>query len=142
MLKKIVSDWHCARGNVLRKEVEDSILRINGLEPETNLLICLTLADSYASLFKDNGPITNMFNDGQKTIAKMLAKKARERFNFNMGQGYGLFFLSAYVEAHALPGEDALYVKNMLHDLVQTALETAKNYDDLRVAESSTTGAQ
>ena len=135
MFGKLINNWHAARGDILRKEVEDAILRLNGMGPEINMHACLTMADAYRFLLERYGSITNMTNQGQKLTAKMLSKKARGKFHFNVGQGYGLFLLSAYVEAHALPGKDVAFVKNTMCSMLQAALETAANFDEAKKAE-------
>jgi hypothetical protein len=120
--------WHEARGNVLRKEFEDSMLRLPALGDEVNLRASLTMADGFHKLAQRFGSLSNVSNDGKKKIAAQLKEEAKQSFDFDMGRGYGLALLSMLFESEALPGEDAEYVSRMALQMLQAALQV---YEDV-----------
>jgi hypothetical protein len=126
---KMIANWREARGSALRREVEDTMLRLGPAGDEVNFHACLAMADSYHSLLERCGSISNMSAKGKKSTAKMLYQKARGCFDLNMGQGCGLFLLSAYVEAQTLPGNDAAFVKESMETMLQAALQAKKDMD-------------
>lgn len=127
MFRKIFQGWQEARGAILRKELEDTILRLNQLGTDTNQRACEALFLSYQFIEERHGSISNISNEGKKQLAKIIAKKARENFNLDMGKGYGLFMLSAYLESSALPGEDAAFVKAVCEEFIEMAMLEHKN---------------
>lgn len=76
-----------------------------------------------------------MTDKGKKTIAKMLLDKAQGKFDFNVGQGYGLFLLSAYYESSALPGEDAAFVHSVVVEMLESALQVKANFEAVQKTE-------
>lgn len=123
MFKKIRSRWREARGDVLRKEVEDSICRLRAAAADVNARCAETFAIAYQQIIKEYGPLSNVSNDAKRAISKVLLQTAKTSFDLNMGRGYGLALLSAHLEAQTLPGEDAKFVLHVTQNMLDAALK-------------------
>ena len=129
MFEKIVTAWQEARANRLLKELEDSILRLRSYDNTVQLYVHTTVSDVYDLIIKQFGSLDNISYDGKKQLAKMYKKKAKEKFNFNLGQGYGLFFISAFLESKILPGEDARLVEQISTELLDSARNSTEDFN-------------
>jgi hypothetical protein len=127
MFERIKRQWREARGEGLRREFEDAILRLNGLGPEVNARASLTLAKSLRELEANHGPLANISNDGKVRLAKQLRQFAKQKFTFDMGTGYGLALLSMYVESQAVPGPHGRFVESASQDFVSAARQVEQS---------------
>ena len=127
MFRKLRTRWQEADGDVLRKEVEDSIFRLQSADKHVNAICVQTMASTYRKIENSYGPLSNVSNKGKLQIAKTLLEQAKNIFDNNMGQGHGLFLLSAYLKAQALPGEDAQFVIQVTQDVLEKAQELTKD---------------
>ncbi|MCI0564003.1 MAG: hypothetical protein MN733_36470 [Nitrososphaera sp.] len=121
MFRKMKEMWQEARGSVLRKELDDAIMRLSGVGDDVKLRASLAMADAFHKLTQKLGSLANVSNDGKKKIAAQLNEEGKQSFDFDMGHAYGLALLSMLVEAEALPGDDAKYVHRMTLEILQAA---------------------
>lgn len=131
--------WQEARSNVLRKELDDAILRLSGLGDEVKVRASLAMADAFHKLTQRPVSLANVSNEGKKKIAAQLNDEGKRSFDFDMGHAYGLALLSMMIEAEALPGADAMYVQRITREMLQAALQayeggTDKSKDEADVA--------
>lgn len=127
MFEGIKRQWREARGEGLRREFEDAILRLNGLGPEVNVRASLTLANALRELETQYGPLTNISNDGKMRLAKQIRQAAKQKFTLDMGSGYGLALLSMHIESQAVPGDHGRFVQAATQDLLKSALEVEQS---------------
>ena len=59
----------------------------------------------------------------KRQTAKQLLKTAQQAYPSDEARGQGLFLLSAYIEAMALPGPDAVYVCSATQALCEAGAE-------------------
>jgi hypothetical protein len=128
MFRKMKEMWQEARGNVLRKELDDAIMHLNGLGDEVELRASLAMADAFHKLTQKLGALANVSNDDKKEIAAQLREKGKQFFDSDMGHAYGLALLSMLLETETLLGDDAEYVHHVTHDILQAALRA---YEDV-----------
>ena len=126
MFKGIKNSWNKARADVLRKEVEDIIQRLQTAEEAVNFRSATTLAEAYKNIESQFGLISNVSNNGKKQLAKKLLQDAKITFDFDMGKGIGLAILSAYLESMTLPGDDAKFVESVTFRMIDAALTVAE----------------
>jgi hypothetical protein len=107
MFSAITNLWRDARGSVLKKEVVDALDRLLQSHADVQALAVITFLAALKSTEQEYGSINNLSNDRRRAIAKGFKNVARGAFDSNVGGGYGLFLVSAYIEASALPGRDA-----------------------------------
>jgi len=129
MFERIKRQWREARGEGLRREFEDAVLRLNGLGPEVNARASLTLAKSLRELEAKYGPLTNISNDGKLRLAKQIRQAAKQKFTFDMGTGYGLALLSMHIESQAVPGDHGRFVQSSSQGFVDAALQVEQSTD-------------
>ena len=107
MFSAIANLWRGARGSVLRKEVIDGLDKLSLSHVDVQALCAITFLDALKSVQQEFGSINNLSNDRRRALAKRFNTLARQTFDDNVGGAYALFLVSAYLEASALPGEDA-----------------------------------
>lgn len=117
MFRAIANLWREARGDGLRKEVADVLDKLSQAHTQVQAISYMAFLDALVAVQHEFGPTNNLSNDRRRELAKKLQATARQRYNDNVGGSYGLFLMSAYLEASALPGRDA-----------QTALEMVTQY--------------
>jgi len=122
MFSGIKKRWREARGDTLRVEVEDLVLKLQAADEAVNQRAVITLYEEYKNLESQFGEINNISDSGKVKLAKRLTKSARYVFEYDMGKGYGLLILSAYLESQALPGDDAEYVGLLTRQMLNAAL--------------------
>lgn len=127
MFESIKRQWREARGEGLRCEFEDAILRLNGLDPEVNARASLTLAKALHEVETQHGPLTNISNDGKIRLAKQIRQAAKQKFTFDMGSGYGLALLSMHLESQTVPGDHGRFVQTAMQDFVKAALQVEQS---------------
>jgi len=129
MFSSIKNRWREARGDALRKEVEDLVLKLQAADKAVNQRTTITLSEAYKNLESQFGTINNISDSGKVKLAKSLTKSARDVFEYDMGKGYGLLILSAYLESLALPGNDAEYVELLTKQMLEAALLVVNGAD-------------
>ena len=121
MFSKIKIKWAEARSDALRHEVEDSIAKIQTLDKEVSVNISQYIRCALDSVIKDSGSLTNLSSDGKKIIAKELQLLAKKSFDLNMAKGYGYFLCGSFIEAQALPGNNARAVETIVSGIISLA---------------------
>lgn len=130
MFSTIKRRWKEARGEELKKELNDAITRLDSLPEEVNSRAMNTLATSYRYLTTEAGPFENVANEGKMNLSKMLSSKARKEFKMNLGRGYGLALLSMHLESSCLPGEDAKFVHDSTAHFLAIALDAEEELNE------------
>ena len=127
MFKFIKNGWQEARGSQLLQEVESSLRSLNKLGDHSFSRASMAMVDEFYGIINRHGPLTNISPDGMKKIGVYFHKEARANYDLDIGKSYGLFFLGAFFESHALPGKDAVTVRAKMKVLLQTAIDTQNN---------------
>lgn len=127
MFERLKREWREARGEDLRREFEDAVFRLNKLGPEVNARASLSLAKTLRELEANHGPLTNISNDGKVRLAKQIKQRAKQKFTFDMGTGYGLALLSMYIESQAVSGEHGRFVATVSQDMINAARQTERS---------------
>ncbi len=122
MFESIRRRWAEARADVLLSEYEDALQRIKSAPPSSVSELSLRLAAGYLDIQKRLGPLENTSTEHRRLLAKEIRQTAQEKFHTNLGFGYGLAFLSMYIESTALPGTKAERVRVGTYDLINIAL--------------------
>lgn len=92
---------------VLRREVVDALDKLSRTPGHARTVCATTFLDNLAEIQQECGPLPSLSDDERLQLAKKYSAAARQRFDKDVGTAYGLFLVSAYFEAKALPGEDA-----------------------------------
>ena len=121
MFQSLRKQWREARGDGLRKEFEDAVLRLKDLGIEVNRRALMTMILVYKETNDHYGEDANISNEEKLNISKELISKAKGKFKYDMGGGYGLALLSMYFESQALPGSDARFVEQSTRELLGSA---------------------
>jgi len=130
MFEHIKQQRREARGEGLRRELEDVIVRLNASGPDVNARALLTLAMALRELGAKHGHLDNISNDEKARLAKQIRKAAERKFAFDIGAGYGLSLLSMHIESQAVPGNSGRIVQFTTRDFVKAALQLAESDRD------------
>lgn len=122
MFKSIKRVWQEARGKLLADEFNDAVMRLGELPPEARLRAYLNYAGWYDQLTQHHGSLNNLSNDARKMIAREILRRAKSKFRFDSGTGYGFALMSMYLESSALPGAQA----GTIHRLCRVQLGIAR----------------
>lgn len=114
MFGSLTMHWRLARSHGLRREVVDALDRLFQAPAIVQAQAMVAFMTGLASLERDVGHLGNVPNKAKQKIAKGIARIARRTIQGDLGGGYGLFLVSALVEATTLPGEDAEAALEML----------------------------
>jgi hypothetical protein len=107
MFSAIKSLWRGAPSRVLRSEVVDALDKLSRTPAQARTICATTFLDALATVHHDIGPPATLSNDQRLRLAKKFNAAGRQAFDNNVGVAYGLFLVSAYLEAPALSGKDA-----------------------------------
>lgn len=128
MFNTIVAEWREARGRTLRQEFEYSVRNLSLASDDVHKNCDEVFAIGYQILERRYGSLSSLSNRAKRSIASELLRKAKKSFDFNLGNGYGLFMLSAFLESDALPGSDAKFVRQSTENLLATALRVVDDF--------------
>ena len=107
MFSAIADLWRGARGSVLKTEVIDGLDKLHRSHVDVQAISAITFLDALKSVQQEYGPVNNLPNDRRRALAEKFNFAARKVFDNNVGGAYGLFLVSAYLEASASLGQDA-----------------------------------
>lgn len=127
LFKVIAQHLHENRGNALRKELEDVRSTIQGFSDEENTLLYCHLSVAYINFLSEFG---SQSSKDKIRFAKHIKKIAGNRADCDVEMRCALFLLCSHIEAQALLGKDALFVKKITGEYIkdsQKVLETDKS---------------
>jgi hypothetical protein len=113
MFEKLRNQLREARADVLRKDVEGSFVRLRAASADLNCRVASELANADRALEQRYGPLAHLSPGSKQRIAGVLRSLAKKSFDADMGHGYALFFLGAYLESQTLSGHDAEFVQTI-----------------------------
>ena len=90
--KKLRNQLREARADVLRKDVEDSFVRLRAASADLNCRVASELANADRALEQRYGPLAHLSPGGKQRIAGVLRSLAKKSFDADMGHGYALGF--------------------------------------------------
>jgi hypothetical protein len=127
MFEKIKSQWHQARGEQLKKEYDDAVIRIKLLTEEGNERFCKSLDYAFNHWTTAHGLIERAPEGLRKAAAKELRSSAKQRHDSgDLGVSYGFIFLSLHIEASCLPGAEAMSVYQSTSDWISLVRRTVQ----------------
>ena len=122
MFLAIKNLWPQARSTGLKNEVVDALDKLSRTSMQVRVLCATTFLDALADVQQDFGPLDTLSNDQRRDLSEKFSAAGRETFDYNVGDAYGLFLVSAFLEASALPGQDAKYALELVSQYHRQAL--------------------
>ena len=116
-----------ARARVLRTAFEDSMRRLSTASQDVQARYTALFANCYRVIDKEYGSVSKISNKDKLTLSSQLKNEADKIILTDVGHGYGLIMLSAFLEARALRGKDAYFVRQNTRELLTRALRATKN---------------
>jgi len=142
MFRSIKESWKLSRADRLRKELDDTILRLNGYSEAVNSRVAQALGSRFLELRQKLGPPENISDEGKEKIRKLLIEEAKKTYELDMGAGYGLALLSMYYESQILPGPDADHVRHVTDGYLQLAIKSIMGPSEFPEQRSETQAAE
>jgi hypothetical protein len=134
MFGALRQQWQMARAAQLRPIAEDLAARIANLQGEPLNRFIHVVAVEMDSLLQKTADFKNVSNDGLKRIAKSYFADAKASYDLDVGGGAAKALIATLLEAMALPGNDAIYVKELTEGIVALAIkQCAPNANGLKV---------
>lgn len=121
MFEKLRNQLREARADVLRKDVEDSFMRLRAAGADLNRRVASELANADRALAQRYGPLANLSPGGKHRIAGVLRNLAKKSFDADTGHSYALFFLGAHLESQTLSGHHAEFVHTITAKMITLA---------------------
>lgn len=119
MFENIKKAWKEARGTRLEQELSDTFTRLQGAGPKLYAEIHKHLQPLYS---KVKPKLFNMTPEGQIKAGKAFQDEARRKLDFDVGQGYALWIIGAWLESGHLPGAAAEKVHSFLDNFLSEML--------------------
>jgi hypothetical protein len=119
-----INSWHRARGDILRKEIDDLVLRSSRFQPDASKKAMEACGRSALDFFQKYGSEANLSEKGRRESARKIRREAKKQYDYNIGQATGQTIFALYLEAGALPGPNATYVRGQSKELLKLALES------------------
>jgi hypothetical protein len=123
-LGSYVDLWHGARGKILRKEIDDLVVRSSCFQPDASRKAMEACGRSALDFFQKYDSEANLSGKGRRETAREIRREAKKQYDYNIGQASGQIIFALYLEAGALPGFDAAYVRERSKELLKLALES------------------
>lgn len=120
-----------ARTEIMRRVVDDALLRLCAADEGVNARVIARMSSAYEHWTHELAPVEKLPNEAKHKIRKTLLRQAKLRLSEDVGDGYGLALLSLYVEAQAYEGEDADYVSARLQPMIDNAIRASAEPDDI-----------
>ena len=115
----ILDRWREARGNVMRKEFEDVIMRMRSANESAKSAYLNNVDQTIEALKEEYGPASA---SDRKTLLKNCKKSANQMWasgDWPSALGPGISCLN--IESEYVPGEDAAYVKAQTDKIIAEA---------------------
>ena len=122
MFLAIKNLWPQARSAELKNEVVDALDKLSRTSMQVRAICAMTFLDALADVQQDFGPTETLSNDQRRDLAETFGAAGRQTFDYDVGGAYGLFLISAFLEASALPGQDARYALELVSQYHRQAL--------------------
>jgi hypothetical protein len=128
MLENIRTRWQKARAASLREEFLDASRRMNSFTEENAEHFARTLDYAFRYWITEHGPVKECSIEFRRSAVKELQSQAKQRYNSDIGAGYGLAVFSFHVEASFLPGEDGSFVYDLTTLAISKASELVQKF--------------
>ncbi|MBF0324221.1 MAG: hypothetical protein HQL42_04040 [Alphaproteobacteria bacterium] len=113
--------WRLARGHRLRLEFDDACRRVATWPAPAVAEMEAALTGLAREFARTRGHPLEMIQEDRIRLARHYQRAGRSLFHSAPPQAYGQFFFSAFLEATALPGEDAAQVKEAVIEWIAAA---------------------
>ena len=131
MLGLVENLWTGARTSIMRRILDDALLRLSVADDEVNARVAKSMAAAYSFWFDEMGPVEEMTDASKQRIRKKLLRQAKEKIKTDAGESYGLALLSLYIEALVYRGDDAAYITSTLRPILDDAIRASGGTDDI-----------
>lgn len=121
LFARIARRWRLARGHRLRLEFEDACRRVATWPAPAVGVMETVLTDLARDFARTRGHPLEVLQEDRLRLARHYQRAGRKVFHSAPPQAYGLFLFSAFLEATALPGEDAAWVKEAAIERIAAA---------------------
>lgn len=115
--------WRDSRGQVLRDDLNDILLRVPLLSKNNVSIMQETIVKEVSHIEGKYGSLSNIPRDLRIRVAKTLVEEARTLYDVNTGKGYGLCYVSMFLESSVLPGDAAQWVYTKTSETINHALK-------------------
>lgn len=125
-----IKNWMREQRGLQRLEQAESVSK--GLFEKGDEVICrcaLTMAETYHEIRSHYGSPANMHSEGKKKIVKHLFDDFEKTFEFDMGRGYGLFFLCMHFESQIQKCVLAESVLQLTTEMLMDAMKIDKGLE-------------
>jgi hypothetical protein len=126
MLERLRTRWREARAMRLKRQFENASLYVRDLREEQAERFSHGLNYLFNDWAERFGPVRDREVRTREHTAKEMRRDARGRYGHDIGAAYALEFLSYYVEAWYLSGEDATFVYDPTSHYISQAGDAAR----------------
>lgn len=121
--------WREARSTELRKDVESTLVTMNRFSQEHQFVVAKNMVDALAIFEKHYGDLENVSQKMHHQMSKQAYAQARSVYDRNVAGSCGVFLAGAYVESRSLPGDDAVFVRDLMDDLAASAVSAVRDWE-------------
>lgn len=120
----ILDMWRAARGNVMRKEFDDVLARMNGANESARSAFLNNVDQTVERLREVYRPASPRERKAILKQCRISAEQMWDRGDWPSSLGLGITCLN--VESEFVPGEDAVYVREQTDKIIAEAAEFFK----------------
>jgi hypothetical protein len=122
MFSTIEHRWQIARAVELRSIAQELVQRIANLSGETLSRFTRVVAVEVEYVLLKTQSFRSVSKDGIKQIARGYRADAKNSYDLDIGASTAKALIASLLEASALPGDDARYVRELTEGVVTSAI--------------------